>query len=368
MIVRTFEERDWPDLVRFYEEFYRPGYILTKRAFFAWSFESPLRPDQRSGQRMVVDGDKIVGIVGVLPWPLQVAGQPVLGEYNINILVDPAYRGQGWAQRLVEEATSGYRYNLVSGYVPRTRSLFERLGTVYHWPMRRLVKCLNVERTQALMDGDPRFQELEAADQAVARTALRDSAAVSLPRTGLEVQIPIRFDAEWDQAWEDIRRGYGFTTWRSSVFLNWRYMDYPVPLYTCLVGRGHGVACGLAVLRIERPSCGPVVRIVDWVATKATRRELLAIVEEVARRQQAIFVDYLAAGAMEERLLAEAGYRELVNPAGQMLLPMDFQPIRHRDTIQALATFRDPADPGRVEFEAGQFYIVKGDGDQDRAN
>src|SRR5687767_12685113 len=89
---RLFEPADWSELVRFYETFYRPGYIYSNRRFFDWAFNSPFA--KGSGQRLLLDLNRIVGIMGCLPWPLQVQGERVLGQCNINLLVDPAYRGQ----------------------------------------------------------------------------------------------------------------------------------------------------------------------------------------------------------------------------------------------------------------------------------
>ncbi len=364
--VRPFEERDWPDMVRFYEEFYRPGYVFTRRAFFDWNFSSPLRPGAASGQRLALDGDRIIGIMGSLPWPLQVAGRQELGEYNINLFVDPAYRGARIGQRLLASVSSGYSYSLTNGYNARTLSTYERLGRVHHWEMRRFVKCLDGDRTQELLADSPRFSRLEPRDRESTLARLRESGGISLGAPELPVAEERAFDAGWDRAWEEIRRHYGFTTWRSSAFLNWRYARYPSPLYRCF--SAGSPPRGLCVLRVETPPCGTIVRIVDLVGDRAPRRALLAHAEEMAAGRAALFIDCVCAGETDDALLAAAGYREFQAPDGAMLLPMDFAPPRHRDRVLALATFLDVDDPGNDEFKAGRFYAVKGDGDLDRAN
>ena len=368
-LLRPFEARDWPDMVRFYEEFYRPGYIFTNPAFFEWNFASPLRPDKRSGQRLALDQDKIIGIIGVLAWPLQVAGAETRGQIPINLYLDPAYRGQPLlGQRLFQSGTFGYRYSLSLGYRARTLSMFKRMGKVYHWHMRRFVKCLDAERATTLLAESPHFTTLGLAEQEAVSSRVQHSTTISTPAPSLIIQRQERFDATWDEAWEEIRQGYGFTTWRTSAFLNWRYIDYPVPLYTCLVARDGARIAGLIVLRIETPPSGTIVRIVDWVAGTRARRDLLAAAEQVAREHTAIFLDYIAAGELDETLLAEAGYQEFSAMNGAMLLPVDFAPIRHRDSILGLVTFLDRNDPSCTDFDQGRYYFVKGDGDQDRAN
>lgn len=367
--VRPFEERDWPDMVRFYEEFYRPGYVFTRRDFFDWNFASPLRPHPCSGQRLALDGDRIIGIMGSLPWPLQVAGRQELGEYNINLFVDPAYRGARIGQQLLASVSSGYAYSLTNGYNARTLSTYERLGRVHHWAMRRFVKCLDAARTEKLLAESPRFSQLELEDRVASLERLRESAGGSLGAPEPCVREERGFDASWDRAWDEIRGHYGFTTWRSSAFLNWRYVGYPSPLYECFSARASGgPARGLCVLRVETSPCGAVVRIVDLVGGVASRRALLAHAQELAAARSAIFVDYVSAGETDDALLASAGYREFQAPDGAMLLPMDFAPLRQRDRVLALATFLDADDAGNHEFECGRFYVVKGDGDLDRAN
>jgi GNAT superfamily N-acetyltransferase len=368
LVMRPFEDRDWPDMVRFYEQFYRPGYIFTKRAFFDWNFAPPFRPDDRSGQRLILDGDKIICILGVFGgWPLQVGGRRVSAQSNNNLFLDPDYRGRRLGHELFASAVRETPYNLISGYNPRTFSMYERLGTIRHWRMRRFSRSLDADAVARLIRQYPGFEALAPAQQDDALRQVRDSGA-AWPAAAEPLERVVRFGEEWEAAWESIRKECGFTTWRSAQFLNWRYIDYPFPLYTCHVARRNGRITGLVVLRLETPPCGAILRIVDLVALPEARRGLLAAVEQAARAQGAILVDYVFSGAMDFPLLAEAGYRELQGPTGETLLPMDLNPIRYRDAIRALVIFADPNDPACAEIESGRYYVVKGDADQDRAN
>jgi GNAT superfamily N-acetyltransferase len=369
ILCREFAEPDWNDTVRFYKEFYGSEYIFTRREFFNWNFFSPLRPDARCGQRVAVDGDKVIGVMGVLAWPLQIQGRPNIGEYNINLYLDPTYRGHRLGQRLLENVCDGYAYSISSGYNERTFSMYERLGRVYHWEMLRLIKCFDAEACQKLMESATRFAELDAPAKRSASALIAESVATTLDAPKLAFEKVKRFDAAWDVAWERIRRSYGFTTWRSAAFLNWRYIDYPYPLYTCHVARDREEIVGLIVLRVEAPQLGTIIRIVDLVCTDEARGEMLAFAERFAKERGAIFMDFIFQGAMDFPLLARSGYRELIErTSGAQLLPIDFNPLRHRDGIQILVTFLEREDAACAEVERGDFYLVKGDGDQDRAN
>jgi GNAT superfamily N-acetyltransferase len=366
---REFEERDWPEVVRFYQRFYRPDYVFTDRRFFDWNFSSPLRPDRRSGQRIAVAGSKIAGIMGALAWPLQVGGSRQLGEYNVNLMVDPAYRGRGLGEQLLAHASSGYRYSISSGYTPRSQSLYARLGRTHHWRMRRFVKVLSLDPVDRLMQLAQ--STCPVSDEAAAgyRDRIRDSASVTMavPRTGMFRVL--RFHTRWDDTWDVLRGRYGFTTWRDAEFLNWRYIDYPFPLYACYATGGGAKPAGMTVLRVENTPVGRVVRIVDFVCAEEAEEDVLAFIQSVAIQAGAIMIDYLVRGGPHEASFTKAGYRELEGNDPQATpLPMDFAPLRCRPRMLLLALLLGPAGYADTELSAGQFYFVKGDGDQDRAN
>ncbi len=65
--------------------------------------------------------------------------------------------------------------------------------------------------------------------------------------------------------------------------------------------------------------------------------------------------------------LRGAGYRELETEEGGTLLPLDLKPLRWRQSINVVVHFPSQ-DSLADEVARGDFYFVKGDGDQDRAN
>jgi GNAT superfamily N-acetyltransferase len=356
-------------MVRFYETHYRPSYVLARRPFFDWSFRSPFQARARYGQQLLLDGDRIVGILGSLPWPMQIDGRRDLGQYVVNLLLDPAYRGQGLGQLLVETVCAGSRCTVASGYNEATLPMYERLGRVHHWRLRRYVRTLDAQTTEDLLRASPRFTAL--GDVARRRTVegVRQSAATSPAPPGPDCQRVERFGGEWDDAWEAMRKGYGFTTWRGADFLNWRYIDYPFPLYQCYTLRAEGRITGLLVVRAESAPFGTVLRIIDLVGVRGVRAQLLSTAASLAASQGAVFVDFLSRGGVDDMELAAAGFGEPCDETtSATLLPMDFNPIRHRNDILLLVLFPDRDDPSSAEIERGSYYFVKGDGDQDRAN
>lgn len=365
---RSFEERDWSELVRFYEEFYKPGYIFTKREFFDWNFAKPPKIVEGAGQSLVLEGNKVIGILGGLPWPLQVNGQFESVISVINLYLDPNYRGQRLGQRLVKNFITLKNQVMGIGVNPQTFSLYERLGKLVTCAVKRFTRPLNPTALSKLMSLNPRYRELTEEDKGYARLCLKEHWAIEIPSTQLKFRRVERFDDEWNEAWDDIRQHYGYTTWRNSQHLNWRYIDYPYPLYECYFAYDNGQIVGLAVLRNETSEYGPLVRLIDYVALPEYHKDILSFTVEYSKRKGAILLDYFAGGQLNEEELEENGFYEPNDRSGATLLPMDFNPIRNRDNMQMFAVFRDRNDPKQKELIEGNFYFVKGDSDQDRAN
>ncbi len=305
--IRAFEEDDWERLVRYYEAYNGSGYVLTHRPFFDWCFASPFRPDGRHGQRILFATDRsgrrrIVGGCGLMPWPLQVGGERVLGQCPVNLHLNAPYRGRGLGQALLEAASYDLPVTYAGGARPVTFPMFRRFGASLVTRMHRAVRVLDAEVCGGVVRSSPSFMEM---DPAVRRRALAAvNAAAEAPggsAAGFGLERAARFGPEWDEAWAGVRAGYGTTTWRSAAFLNWRYGAYPFAIYETHVLRdGGGRITGFVALREERPAFGAVLRVVDAVAAPGALGALLALVEAEARRRRVAFVDVLSAGGFSK--------------------------------------------------------------------
>ncbi len=376
--IRLFREDDWPAVAHYYESRYRSGYILSHRTYFDWWFGSPFRPDSRHGQRLVVDPtrapeERVVGACGAVPWPLQVAGEQTAAQCLFNLLLDRQYRRGTLGYRLLSETTYDLPYTMAVGVRPIVLRLMPRVGPTLSFEMHRPVRVLDLDACRSLFEGSSVAERMGVAERTDALDAL--SAAAAAPcapaPAGARLERAEGFGDEWDAAWGRIRPHYGTTTWRSAAFLNWRYTEYPYPIYEPHVLRdADGRAAGLVVLREEQPPFGSAVRVVDAVAEGGAMGPLLALVEEEARRRGAAFVDSVVGGRRDGAALAAAGYRELAVEGWESLLPADLNPVRWRKRrITSFLTRPGAADaeghpPPEVE---GDLYFVKGDSDLDRA-
>ncbi len=379
-VIRSFRESDWEELTRFYQSRYRPGYILSGRAFFDWCFDSPFRPDERHGQRLVVDegrpeGEQIVGKIGVMLWPIQLGGKRVLAQCPFNTYLDEDYRKGLLAYRLLTGAHFDLPYTMALNVKPEVirMLMLRRAGEKYSWLMRRPIRVLDAEACAEIVASSPHIEGMAETERADTLAAVAEAAAPAAPAPeGSRLERVERFGEEWDAAWERIRTRYGVTAWRDAAFLNWRYADYPFEIYeTHALRSADGRITGFVALREETPPFGTVLRIVDYVAEDGADAALLAHVEAVARERGAAFIDYVCSGRLSEEALAEAGYREWEPAEGESLFPMDFNPLRWRTHkiggFFGLPDIDDGADPTNQEMLGGDFYFIKGDADLDRA-
>ncbi len=389
--IRLFRDDDWSAVSHFYESRYREGYILAQRDYFDWAFDrSPFLQDGEHGQRLVADparphGEHVVGVTGESPWPIQIGGERRMSQCTFNVLLDEEYRRSTLGYRLMTRAALGYPFTLAIGVRPIVPRLSARAGRVFSFEMDRWARVLDLDACERLVRASGPYAEMDDAEQTFAPVLLAEAArAPAAPAPpGARLERVERLGADWDAAWERIRPAYGVTTWRSAAFLNWRYADYPYPIYETRVlylpdAHGGERVAGFVALREERPAFGRVLRIVDLVAEEGARGALLALVEREARRRECALVDFVAGGRADEEALAGAGYRTFDVEGWEGLLPFIMDPPKwRRQRVASLFALPAPAhyDTARyghvprptAEVEAGAFYFTKGDGDLDRA-
>jgi hypothetical protein len=188
------------------------------------------------------------------------------------------------------------------------------------------------------------------------------SRSVGSPRGVRRVQ---QFDAAAGDVWDRVWGGRGAGTRRSAAFLNWRYASHPTFRYRMFRAGTQDSPAGFAVYRVEevRGLQVRVGRLIEFVADPGAEDALLDGLLEDACREDTSVVDFFCTSAHPAAALARRGW--LPDTALPAEMPVLLQPInRGRRSIPFLAhlgTTRAPQAPT-------DWYVTKGDGDQDRPN
>lgn len=345
-----------PSLRAFFARVYRSDYVLrVNEALFHWQFRetSTNKGNDYHIKLALVDG-KIAGCLGYIPVEVTLGGRIVRGAWMANWMVDPNLRRLGLGPLLIREVTRRFDVTLVVGLSRDARDLLPRMGWTDFGELARYVCVLNTQAAGALTETG----KLEWPAR-----ALLDEWE---PRQGTTIRLVNRFSDEatllWDEVWGKSAAG----TRRSAEFLNWRYASHPVFAYRLLEVHNERRLSGLAVYRVEQVRDMPICvgRIVELISEADVEECLLSAVLNDARSQDAAALDFFCSSQRFSLVMARYGFLPGEDEAA-MQIPVLFQPLdRPRTGIPFMAYLGNVPDAIKLK----DWYVTKGDGDQDRPN
>jgi hypothetical protein len=352
-----------PALRVFFARMYGPDYVLrVNERQFSWQYgDTPVSDANGYHMRLgLVDGE-IKGCLGYVPLEISVAGRVVHGAWLANWMVDPGQRQYGLGLLVMRRLMSEFDITLTVGTNQAAHGLLTRLGWTDFGLLPRYVCVLDSHAAGALTEnGTLDWPDEVQSARAHAQTPTGDAGF------GLTTRLVDRFEGDatqlWDRAWGESGAG----TRRSAEFLNWRYAGHPVLHYRLLEARRDSRLCGLAVYRVEDVRDVPVKvgRIVELVAEETAQDCLLDELRNDARSQGVAALDFFCSSRRFAGTMARHGFLPGENEVASQI-PILFQPInRRRSGIPFLAYLRNfPDEDGNRDW-----YVTKGDGDQDRPN
>lgn len=316
--IRLMYREDVPAATEFFASVYAPGHVMTDPAHVTWQFLNHPHADGKRTSLLLTQQNWIVGFLGIIPQHMRLAGEIVDVGWCANLIVAPDVRGHAGGALLLREAHAQWSALATTGYNTQSEPLLRGLGWQLQPALTRWV-CNAV-------------------------------------RAGDDETVPVkRFSADWDATWETLQKRYGVTTDRDHAFLNWRFIDHPRNEY---VVRTTADGDGYVVVRIERAPEMVGARIVDMIGSPSAIPKLLAGAVNVAAGVGATFVDFFTSSVNDDGALVASHFVRadtMLEPPPAFLLPVD----RRRSDI-TFAYWGQGAgnDP---------WYVVKADGDKDRA-
>ncbi|MEK7541933.1 MAG: GNAT family N-acetyltransferase [Patescibacteria group bacterium] len=354
----TWEQKD--ALRAFYERVYRLDHPLTNDAFLEWFLrDTPYHDGQGLSCKIACDGDAIVGNYNYIPVRIWAGEEVIRGRWAANLVVDPAYRKQGIASRLIEALASETDVAVDIGASAIAEGILQKRGWTHLGILRRYVGVL-----------DPTGASLLAEDHSLAgRCVLREERSRETPTPAVETVE--RFSDDVDAFWRTYRRGIRYAVERDQQFLRWRYCAHPFFRYTLFqIKDGGGRLAGISVVRmeevkgLERPQT--VCRIVEFLAFPEYREPLLRHAVRYAREQRAVLIDFFCASRAYATAFEQFGFQtaSVANQFARCFNPILFAKYTISFNGKRINEDIDPA----IFSSQEDWYVTTGDGDQDRPN
>lgn len=348
--------REWEAHVDFVAATQKKGekYILADKKFFRWLFHNPFWKEKNASFLRYKKEDEFISEIGFYPVPWRYFGKKIQGQFFINLMSREEYRGKGVGAMLWKRAQEGASLSMALGYNQQAMPLVRGFGWREMPVLRRFVAFLNKNACSRLIE-----KKLSLSD--VWKPAIFKKGEYRWER----IQ---RFGGEYEKFWKSVSKRYSLTVDRSAKYMNWRYAEHPLFRYDvfCLKKGADIRAC--VVIRIEKVPGFILGRIVDFIAFPDGEAEAFARAAEFCKNKKADLVDMFFSGDVHARAFQKAGFHEAIKKP-HSLVPKLFNPIdRKKMTINFTYFFRDPKQNSKRAQNMRNWYLTKGDSDQDRPN
>ncbi len=313
--------------------------VLATRNDFLWRYEQI--PD---GQAIIpvirTEAGRVVGFIWVLPLPMRIKQQDVLGATGTNLVIHPDYRqGFGYIKllrafnRVFKEEKIPLHFSFISEdkyqqmnggnkqsfwkkffiFSEAARPPPEPRKTEAAWTIPFLAKPLDLSQ---ILDSYFVKDWHHGINQQAGRLATPVFVRHSAPRPDKHIQIaPItEVDDSFDQFWKQVEDKYPVMLKRDQAFLKWRFAAVSNRRYQILVARHRQQMLGYLILRcttIRDLNTGLIMDFLveDSPLGRKAGPQLLAEAETIFRTEQmAMAAAIIPNFTQEYRLLTKFSY------------------------------------------------------------
>lgn len=231
--IRPFTPADYDDVFDLYERAW-PGDVTRRKTAFRWLHEGNPFSDPERSYVLAYKGGRLAGYWGRMPMRFRHHGVPIDCVFAQEALVDPAFRRQGIARRLMEEATSAPELYLSLWHNEKIVSLLQSSGWSSmgrYYPRKKIYRATAVLRWKL---GNPCLARLLGFP---ARLLLRDRHDRLEETETVTIESVDYFTAEMDAFFDRVAPEFAFIADRNSVTLNWRFSHIPHRTFQRFVAR-----------------------------------------------------------------------------------------------------------------------------------
>ena len=293
--VRPIRTEEIAELLAFYRANFGAGGRVAE--LFQWRATAPEAANAPWGAWL---GSDLVGTVNSVRLRLAGNGELIEAAWQQDSIVSPAARGKGVAKALVDAAAAGWPLVLAKGTTTAMYGLRKSVGfrdAENHTYMFRVLRPFVAGSLYRRLGAPLLYLKAEARRQPKAPP-----------------DLVLREVAKFGEQYDDLARqqlsGRQRGPYKTSAYLNWRYVDCPIRKYLLVEATRGGRLAGAAVLRLPTTESGDAW-LVDLVASlddEIIGRELVASSIRAARQRGASLLRTFASSRQARRHLFAAGF------------------------------------------------------------
>jgi len=374
-IIKLASTQEQDSVSSFIDEHWKGNHAYVKsKPLFDWTFlNNPNWDNDHYSISLAVNDGAIDGMLGTIPFDLNIYGDSFKACWLVNWLVVPQARKGRTGLKLLDIFKKDLGYQTVSFGINDT---IARLYSALKWQempaMPRMVwinpdfsRETEILLGELYLDADSALIAKFVQDHAINFKTIPSSAYGS-------------FDTVSKKTWDN--RGWGklkvktIGCSRDSKYLTWRYFEHPIYKYNSIVV-DDGINVGLLIWRLESVSTSSqkncfgesyqYARIVDFLPnSESNASELLSSFIHCMKDNGVQAVDFYCYNNEILNLISKMGFTVSKEPRG-LEFPNHTQPISVGSPIRSAVKLNDSY--GSVSTSE-DWYWTKSNSDQDRPN
>ncbi len=335
------------DLCRFYGDNWKRRIALEIPSFYSWQFMEAPCNGGHDRCCVVVDGGKILGVMGLNERPFLLDGVMREGAELTTWVVKKEAQGRGLGKRIIAYLQDRYEVLLGMGITSAALPLYRASGFSY---MRQIPRFVRVFDAEAIAP----YAQMDRLAKSLIRK-YRDSG-----RAKCKVQAkPARDLAAIATAMES--RFNHFL--RDADYLRWRYEDHPVFSYQAYEVRGGGSGAGV-VFRSDEVEGMRIVHVMDCFGDDADMPAALTFIDDYCREADAHVVDFYCTSGHVNRHFRARGWFSIQDDECFRFIHL-FHPPELREPPTTSLVYWARGDMSSL-MDSSRLYVTKQDLDLDR--
>jgi len=346
-IADTFPKNRWGELKLFIKQTHGDNHVMQNKALFEWFF-SP-NPDRDVYNMIVgIKNDCIISILGYIPTKFIVNGKIINGAWTSLWFTLPEERG-GIGALLMKRLMELFPIVAGQGASSMNKKIVEAMGHEFEPVIPKLVGVIDKSLIQDLIQGSHKFDE---------------SLVIPLKLRKQKDVANLNLELNWKE-YSNIK----FGTLRDADYIQRKYITNPFLQYE-IITSGVENTPTIAIVRIIQTNLGfKVARIVEFFGPEISIyesqwKEVLGEIVMLSNSRNCAYIDFYSTSIMIKKFMIEMGFYE--DNEGE--LPSLLDPVERDRKSQNLEVFVDPSLKAAESIGIRNFFVTRGDGDQDRPN
>lgn len=336
----------------FYDKAYGEKHILHNLKHTKWQFrDNPYYKGTNFSLVIIEDNKEIKAHLGFIPIELNILDNSVLAIWHVSFYTLEKFRGRKLGTKMIQISNTYGELSMVLSGSEGTKKIYTNIDGKDLGLLNRHIRILNKGNIEKY--GNIKID------------IKNDS--IKPAKVGKFERIQ-KINSKYEQFWEKIKKRYPITVNRTKEYLKWRYLEHPIIDYHFMEFLMNNELKGFAVIRFEDNNKEvKAARMVDLICEKIHDVDILNHIISYCNKK-VDFIDFFCTGNFYEKGLKHTDFFN--NNVKGLKIPTVFNPIDF-NRRQDINFFYSNNSKNQYDIDLNNmnnWYLVKSDSDQDRAN